>query len=189
MSTLNDSQPAREPLTVGLFIARCKSFGPILLAHFKSHAITWALLAALYSVIHANYRLAINQTPSLPYKLFLISLDEKVETGGLIAFRWHNGAPYPDGYTFTKRLLAGPGDIVARNGRDFTVGGHTLIGKEVGLSLRKLFPNDKLHEGKNTIQLGKYFVAGDHEYSLDSRYNLLGLVDEKDVIGRAYPIF
>jgi conjugal transfer pilin signal peptidase TrbI len=32
-------------------------------------------------------------------------------------------------------------------------------------------------------------VAGDHEYSLDSRYNLLGLVDEKDVIGRAYPIF
>jgi conjugal transfer pilin signal peptidase TrbI len=189
MSTLNKPQPIKQPLTVDLFIERSKFFGPILLNHFKSHAITWALLAALYGVIHANYRLAINQTPSLPYRLFLISLDEKVETGGLIAFRWHNGAPYPDGYIFTKRLLAGPGDIVTRKGRDFTVGDRTLIGKEVGLSLRTLFPNDELHEGKNTLQLGKYFVAGDHEYSLDSRYNLLGLVDKKDVIGRAYPIF
>jgi conjugal transfer pilin signal peptidase TrbI len=63
-----------------------------------------------------------------------------------------------------------------------------LVGKEIGLSLKKLFPNDELREGKNTLQLNKYFVAGDHEYSLDSRYNLLGLVDKKDVIGRAYPI-
>lgn len=189
MSISNNSRSLKEPLTVNLFIERSKSFGPILLNHIKTHAITWALLIALYGVIHANYRLAINQTPSLPYKLFLISLDEKVETGGFIAFRWHNGAPYPDGITFAKQLLAGPGDIVTRNGRDFTVGGRTLIGKEVGLSLRKLFPNDELHDGKNTIQLGKYFVAGDHEYSLDSRYNLLGLVDKKDVIGRAYPIF
>jgi conjugal transfer pilin signal peptidase TrbI len=112
-----------------------------------------------------------------------------VETGGLIAFKWHNGTPYPDGYIFTKRLLASPGEIVTKKGRDFTVGAQTLVGKEIGLSLKKLFPNDELREGKNTIQLNKYFVAGDHEYSLDSRYSLLGLVDKKDVIGRAYPIF
>jgi conjugal transfer pilin signal peptidase TrbI len=185
MSTSNNQQP----LTFDLFIERSKSFGPILLKHIKTHAITWILLVLLYGVIHANYRLAINQTPSLPYKLFLICLDDTVETGGLIAFRWHNGEPYPDGYTFTKRLLAGPGDIVTKKGRDFIVGDRTLVGKEVGLSLKKLFPNNELHEGKNTIQLNKYFVAGDHEYSLDSRYNLLGLVDKKDVIGRAYPIF
>ena len=185
MSTLNNP----EPITLPVFVERTKSFGPILLNHLKSHAMTWVLLVSLYGVIHSNYRLAINQTPSLPYSLFLICLDKKVESGGLIAFRWHNGDPYPDGYTFTKRLLAGPGDIVTKKGRDFTVGDRTLVGKEVGLSLKKLFPNDELHDGKNTIQLGKYFVAGDHEYSLDSRYNLLGLVDEKDVIGRAYPIF
>lgn len=184
MSTLNNHH-----LTLPLFIERTKSFGPILLKHVKSHAITWILLVSLYSVIHSNYRLAINQTPSLPYSVFLICLDKKVEVGGLVAFKWHNGAPYPDGYTFTKRLLAGPGDIVTKNGRNFTVGDRTLVGKEIGLSLKKLFPNDELRDGRNTIQLGKYFVAGDHEYSLDSRYNLLGLVDEKDVIGRAYPIF
>ena len=185
MSTLNEHQP----LTLDLFIERSKSFGPILIKHFKSHAMTWALLISLYGVIHANYQLAINQTPSLPYTLFLICLNDTVETDGLIAFKWHNGAPYPDGYTFTKRLLASPGDVVTKKGRDFIVGDRTLVGKEIGLSLKKLFPNDELHEGKNTIQLNKYFVSGDHEYSLDSRYNLLGLVDKKDVIGRAYPIF
>ena len=185
MSALNN----QHPITVDLFIERSKSFGPILLKHIKTHTVTWALLASLYGVVHANYRLAINQTPSLPYTLFLICLDEKVETGGLVAFRWHSGEPYPDGYTFTKRLLAGPGDIVTKKGRDFIIGDRTLVGKEVGLSLKKLFPNDELHEGKNTIQINKYFVAGDHEYSLDSRYNLLGLVDKNDVIGRAYPIF
>ena len=185
MSTLNEHQP----FTLDLVIERSRSFGPVLVKHIKTHAITWILLILLYGVIHANYRLAINQTPSLPYTLFLISLDEKVETGGLIAFKWHNGDPYPDGYTFTKRLLASPGDVVTKRGRNFVVGDRTLIGKEIGLSLKKLFPNDELHEGKNTIQLNKYFVAGDHEYSLDSRYNLLGLVDRKDVIGRAYPIF
>jgi conjugal transfer pilin signal peptidase TrbI len=185
MSTLNNP----ETLTLPVFVERTKTFGPILLNHLKSHGITWIMVVSLYWVIHSNYRLAINQTPSLPYSLLLICLDKKVETGGLIAFKWHNGEPYPDGYTFTKRLLAGPGEIVTKNGRDFSVGDRTLVGKEVGLSLKKLFPNDELHDGKNTIQLGKYFVAGDHEYSLDSRYNLLGLVDEKDVIGSAYPIF
>ncbi len=97
--------------------------------------------------------------------------------------------PIQTGTRLQNDLLASPGDIVTKKRRDFIVGDRTLIGKEIGLSLKKLFPNDELHEGKNTIQLNKYFVAGDHEYSLDSRYNLLGLVDKKDVIGRAYPIF
>jgi conjugal transfer pilin signal peptidase TrbI len=85
MSTLNNSQP----LTLDLFIERSKSFWPILVRHIKSHAITWGLLIALYGVVHANYRLCINETPSLPYTLFLICLNDTVETGGLIAFKWH----------------------------------------------------------------------------------------------------
>jgi conjugal transfer pilin signal peptidase TrbI len=179
----------KQSLTLIVFFERSKSFVPILVKHFKQHAITWALLVSVYSVVQVNYRLAINQTQSLPYTLFLICLDKTVETGGFIAFRWHNGAPYPDGYTFIKRLAAGPGDIVTKKGRDFILGNRILIGKEKGLSLKELYPNDELRDGVNTIQLNKYFVAGEHDYSLDSRYNLLGLVDKKDVIGRAYPIF
>jgi conjugal transfer pilin signal peptidase TrbI len=139
--------------------------------------------------VHANYRLAFNESPSLPYKIMVIHLNEAVETGGFISFRWHSGFPFPDGSTFTKRLLASPGESVTKSGRDFMVGDRNLLGKEIGLSKKKLFPNDQLKEGKNIIPPDKYFVAGDHEYSLDSRYDLLGLVDKKDVIGRTYPIF
>jgi conjugal transfer pilin signal peptidase TrbI len=171
------------------FVVKARLFMPVLVGHIKSHAISWLLLACLYLVVHANYRLAINQTPSLPYKLFLIHIDEKVVTGGLVAFRTHNVKPYPDGYVFVKRVAASSGDNVEKAGRNFIAGGKTLVGKEVGLSKKILFPNDQLREGKNTLPPNKYFVAGDHEYSLDSRYSLLGLVDEKDVIGRAYPIF
>ena len=58
MSTLNE----RQPLTLELFIVKSKDFGPVLVKHIKTHAITWLLLVSLYGVVHANYRLAINQT-------------------------------------------------------------------------------------------------------------------------------
>jgi|GEM_PF-431694 len=175
--------------TLERFVKNSRLFAPILLSHLKRYGISYLLVWMLYVVAHANYRLSYNETPSLPYTWFLIRLNDTVETGGFIAFKWHSGPPYPDGITFVKRLVALPGEIVTKNGRDFMVGGRTLIGKKIGLSLKPLFPNDELQEGQNTIPIGKYFVAGDHEYSLDSRYNLLGLVDKSDVIGRAYPIF
>jgi conjugal transfer pilin signal peptidase TrbI len=178
-----------QPLTVSEFIERGRAFCPVLAQHIKSHAITWLLAIAMYMLIRANYRLAINETPSLPYNLFLIHLNDIVDTGGLVAFKSHHIEPYPDGYIFVKRIVASSGDTVIKKRRDFVVGDRTLVGKEIGLSKKRLYPNDELHEGKNTIQPGKYFVAGDHEYSLDSRYDLLGLVDENDVIGSAFPIF
>lgn len=168
---------------------RTQTFMPKLLSHVRLHGLVWLLLVALASVIQANYRIAVNRTPSLPYSFYLICLNDAVETGGFIAFNWHNGKPFPDGTVFTKRLLAATGDKVVKHGRDVTVGDVTLHGKEFGITGRRLFPNDQLREGDNIIAKGKYFVAGDHEYSLDSRYGLLGLVDQKEVIGRAYPIF
>lgn len=164
-------------------------FLPMLARHVRVHGLAWLAVVALASVIQANYRIAVNRKPSLPYHVFLIRLNDTVEKGGFVAFRWHHGKPYPDGMAFTKRLLAAPGDVVVREGRDFVIGGTRLEGKEYGMTGRALSPNGQLHDGPNTIPIGKYFVAGDHEYSLDSRYELLGLVDQHDVIGRAYPIF
>lgn len=171
------------------FGQRTLLFMPKLLGHLRANGLAWLLLLTLASVIQANYRIAVNRTPSLPYGFYLICLNDVVETGGFIAFHWHNGKPFPDGTVFTKRLLAATGDKVVKHGRDVTVGDVTLHGKEYGITGRRLFPNDQLREGDNIIPPGKYFVAGDHEYSLDSRYGLLGLVDQKEVIGRAYPIF
>ena len=168
---------------------KVKRFAPLLLGHVRVYWITYVLVAVLATVIQANYRLAINRKPSLPYHGFLICLNDTVVRDGLVAFRWHHGKPYPDGMIFTKRLLAVPGDVVIREGRNFRIGKTVLEGKPYGMTGRTLYPNDQLQEGANTIPLGKYFVAGDHEYSLDSRYSLLGLVDSNEVIGRAIPLF
>jgi conjugal transfer pilin signal peptidase TrbI len=161
----------------------------LLVRHLKSQWLTWLLLFTLYGVIHANYRLVFNQTPSLPFTLLVIALHEPVEAGEYLAFIWHHGPPYPTGHTFVKQVLAGPGDTVIRSGRNFKVNERTLVGQTIGLSLKPLYPNDELSEGTNTIGFNHYFVAGTHKYSLDSRYNLLGLVHKRDVIGRAYPLF
>lgn len=170
-------------------IQQTRTFAPKLIRHVRLHGMAWLLLIALLMAVQANYRIAINRTPSLPYRVYLVCLGDAVPTDGFIAFTWHHGKPFPDGTVFTKRLLASAGEEVVRQGRDFHIGPINLHGKEHGLTGRQLFPNGELQEGVNQIPPGKYFVGGDHAYSLDSRYNLLGLVDQKDVIGRAYPIF
>lgn len=176
-------------LTNMTFSERLTIFSQKLVKHVHQQGVIWLLVIALLTLIQANYRLAVNQTPSLSYKLFLICLHDSVSTGDFIAFTWHHGKPYPDGVTFVKRLLASTGDKVIKQGRVFIIGNVTLYAQEVGLTGRQLYANTQLKEGRNEIAPGKYFVAGDHPYSLDSRYNLLGLVEQSEVIGRAYPLF
>lgn len=72
------------------FIEWGRAFCPVLAQPLKSHAITRLLAAGMYLIIHANYRLAINQPPNLPNNLFLIHLNDKVEIGGLDVFKSHH---------------------------------------------------------------------------------------------------
>jgi conjugal transfer pilin signal peptidase TrbI len=167
---------------------RCASFMPLLLGHFKTHLLAWVFAALAFCLFQANYRVGVNLTPSLPFKLFLIHFNEPVGVGDYVAFHWHGGPPYPDGIVFTKRVAGAAGDRVFRVGRQFAVNGQTFFAKEYGMTGRPLNPAN-LPEGASTIPHGKYWVMGTHEYSLDSRYELLGLVDGKYMVGRAYPIF
>ncbi len=171
------------------FSVKAGLFLPEVGRHVRTHWAAWALLVALGSITQANYRLCLNMSPSLPNTLFVIKLNDRIVQGGYVAYAWHGGGPYPAGMTFVKRVLAGPGDNVTRRGRDYVAGGRTLVGKARGMTGRALFPNEALKEGLNILPPSRYFVAGDHEYSLDSRYSLAGLVHEDEVIGRAYPIF
>lgn len=169
---------------------KLKNFSFLLWKHLRRFFITYVLIFCLFSLFKENYRFAINETPSLPYSLLLIHFNEPPERDGLVAFAWHGGEPYPDGYTFVKRLRAIPGDRITKRGRDFIIGNDRIVGLEVGqFTKRALSPNQELKEGVNVVPDGKYFVTGDHESSLDSRYSLLGLVSEEDVIGSAYVIF
>ena len=168
--------------------ARALGFARLLAGHLRRQGLAWGLAILVFALFETNYRLGINVSDSLPQTLFLIHLNEPVGRGDYAAFRYHGGPPYPDGTIFVKRVGAAPGDPVVRAGRHFTIGGVALYAQEWGLTGAHLFPNP-LPEGESTIPPGKLFVMGSHEYSLDSRYSQLGLVDQADLVGRAHPLF
>lgn len=168
---------------------KARGFLGLLAAHLRRQWPAWLLSVAACQLATANYRLGYNSTPSLPQKWFLIHLNEPVtDDGQYLAFRWHGGRPYPDGIIFTKRVAGRFGDRVQRDGRHFAVNGLDFHALEFGMTGRRLDPFD-IEEGTTVIPRDKYWVYGTHENSLDSRYSLLGFVDQQDVVGRAYPIF
>lgn len=177
-------EPRRRHLS-----GKVSRFLGLMAGHLRRQWPAWLLLVALCQLAAANYRLGHNATPSLPQKWFLIHLNEPVtDNGQYLAFRWHGGPPYPDGIIFTKRVAGRFGDRVERDGRHFAVNGLAFRALEFGMTGRRLDPFD-LGEGTTVIPRDKYWVYGTHEHSLDSRYSLLGFVDQQDVVGRAYPIF
>jgi conjugal transfer pilin signal peptidase TrbI len=182
------SSNPRARLTPALLRQRCARFAPLLLGHCKTHLSGWLFAGLAFYLFQANYSIGYNATPSLPFKLFLIHYREPVRDGDYIAFRWHGGKPYPDGMVFAKRVAGTAGDTVFREGRRFTVNGQAFAAKEVGMTGRPLNPAN-LPEGRSVIPQGKHWVMGTHEFSLDSRYDLVGLVGQENVVGRAYPIF
>jgi hypothetical protein len=76
--------------------------------HVKKHLPAYLLVAVCYHLFKANYLIGWNETPSLPYTLFVIHKNEPVNTGDYAAFRWHGGHPFPDGSLFTKRVKGKP---------------------------------------------------------------------------------
>jgi len=177
-----------NPMTPAIFVERARTFLPLLSGHFRRQWPAWALAGVAFHFFQANYGIGYNSTPSLPFKLFLIHYNEPVNNGDYIVFHWHGGEPYPDGYLFTKRVVGTAGDTVLRRGREFRVNGQQFHANEYGITGRELYPVD-LPEGESIIPEQRYWVAGTHTFSLDSRYGLLGLVKQQDFVGRAYPIF
>ena len=190
MQTSGNKPWPRLPLAAewtGLF-DKARSFKGLMALHLRRHAIAYLLLAGCYLIFSANYLIGWNETPSLPFKLFVIHKNEPVNNGDYAAFRWHGGHPFPDGSIFTKRVVGGEGDPIERAGSSFTVNGHLFVAKARGQTGKPLSPNP-LPEGASTVPPGSHWVAGTHEYSFDSRYSQVGFIKKEDVIGRAYPLF
>jgi conjugal transfer pilin signal peptidase TrbI len=169
-------------------LGKAESFIGLLVRHVKRHLLAYLLVAACYHLFKANYLVGWNETPSLPFTLFVIHKNEPVNNGDYVAFRWHGGPPFPDGSLFTKRVVGSQSDPVERAGKSFTVNRQSFVAKDHGMTGKALSPNP-LPEGASTVPRDSYWVAGTHEYSFDSRYSQVGFVKQEDVVGRAYPIF
>lgn len=166
---------------------------------------------SLHLVSH-SWGLSINSKGDkcLPYSVYIIKKGQRPLVGQYIAFRSRGITHFPDGKLWAKELTASWGDrveaevlvgadkvqeTVFRNSMPIKLGvkGYVHVyyqnGKEprvftVYATDSDLRPLPMMED--IVIPQGKYFVTTPAQRSLDSRY--WGLVDEKDVVGRAIPV-
>ena len=158
----------RQPLMMGLVIL----------------GITSLIVSAL--IVVSSWRVAINVTPSLPGHVYLIDLKDKTPvTEGLIAFKARAMQPIPDGVTVIKVVRGVSGDLVTVINRRVEVNGRWVAhAKPTSRTGEPLVPI-----ATQTIPNGRVFVYAPHPDSFDSRYAVPGLIEESQIIGRAYELF
>lgn len=151
-----------------------------------------AMLAALLVATAVTYialkwerswYLSINWTESLSHWAFIVDRNADPVIGDFIDF-----TPPPNAYyqniNFVKQIVAGPGDVVACQGRAF------LIRDEI-VAIAKTHS-----QGGDPLSLGPcgevpedhFFVLTPHKDSFDSRYGEIGYVARTSIRGVARPI-
>ena len=163
---------------------------PETLARRRAGLVLCAIVAGIALVqgaaaIGDRYKLALNETQSLPAWAFVIDRSQRdPQRGQFFAFAAPPNPYYPAGFPFTKQVLGVPGDTVTVRGRAFFIGG-----KPVG------FAKSADRDGRSVVMAsggiippGHYFMATPSRDSLDSRYAVIGLIERSRLIDRAYPV-
>jgi len=148
----------------------------------KQNVYILLMLTVLYVTVKFGY--ASNITESLPYKHFFIVRHTKVAVGDYIIFDAPKYSKYA-GMKLIKQVVGMVGDEV------LTEGEHVFVnGEDVGVAKKHSKAGEALTITQELqIPVGKYYVATPHIDSYDSRYAEFGLIDEKDIIGIAYPLW
>lgn len=170
----------------------------LVLAHYKKWWKAYTLPVLGVAIASIFIRIDINVTPSLPDHLFITvkGTPSKVERGDYIVFRWHGGGPIPEGLHMCKIVAGVPGDIVRMDdNRKFYVtnaSSQSALANEQFVGYAKTYSREgkplQASEG-GVIPEGRYYVMAPHPDSLDSRYQISGLVSHDAIIGRTYAIF
>lgn len=167
--------------------SRAWSFGLLLKQHLRLHWVLYLLIPVAFAMFQQNYRIGINETPSLPQTFFLIHKRAPVGKGDYVSFRIPptvGPVKFNHNMILTKVVVGVAGDVVTVDNRVVFVNG-TPVGYAKELSLKKE-PLDPIEPV--TVPAGHFYVLGLHKDSLDSRYTLVGLVPSANIIGRAFPI-
>lgn len=172
-------------------VEKIRTFTPLFGAWLKRGWIWLAALVAAMLVMQHFITFGVNASQSLgQYTLFMVlKWDKDIHRGDLMAFEYTGTNPYDKGLSWVKRASGVPGDNVTREGRDFFVNG-TAMGTARTTGKRGVLAGQELELGPTgQIPQGRYYVQGDHEDSLDSRYALMGWVPTERIKGRAIVIF
>lgn len=177
--------PSSEHMDHLPLTTRTVQFGRLFWAHLRVYWIAYAMLSACAVMFAKNYRIGLNQTPSLPQSIFLIHLNEPAKMGDYIAFHTPAGAGFGHDAILTKIVAGVAGDVVTVVDRVVSVNG-----RPVGFAKPKSLKGDSLEPiPPSVIGDGQVYVMGLHKDSLDSRYSMVGLVSLRSAVGRAIPIW
>jgi signal peptidase I len=128
----------------------------------------------------------ISETRSLEHTVFLLGYHHprEIERGEYLQFGL-KGDPHVGDRVLIKRVVGVPGDEVetTADGRYLVNGVLVAVAKPYSLEGERL----TWFRFRGQIPAGRYFVCGEHKDSYDSRY--FGLVDARDVVSMAYPVF
>ncbi|MBP9708978.1 MAG: signal peptidase I [Oligoflexales bacterium] len=145
------------------------------------------LLASIYMAISQWAFLSIKVTESIDGKLFLVLVDQPPKKGDLVMFKAKKSLVDVIGMgQWTKFVCGVEGDVISHRERTTFIN-NVKVGEAVTRS--KLFKKDMEMTDDGVIPKGFVFVCGTHKKSFDSKYKLVGLVDEKTFIGRAIRLF
>lgn len=127
---------------------------------------------------------AVNATHSLPQTLFVVHQKALPKRNQHISFTASEQSKFP-GRNLTKIVKGVPGDEVTVQGQAIFINGNYIAtAKTLSQDGQPLAP---IRQG--TIPKAHYFVWTPHKDSYDSRYQSLGLIHEKDIVGVAYPVW
>lgn len=158
----------------------------VLYEHLCRQYKTYILLLLAYLAFSLRYEFAVNASFSLPGTLYLIEKGDFPKRGEYVAFTYQSDFLYPQGTRFLKRVMGTAGDSVQSSGHKYYVNGK-FVGEAKpttsnGRPIRELGFNGE-------IPAGYYYAMADHPLSLDSRYEVVGLVSASQVIGKAFRLF
>lgn len=183
------------------------------------YLISALLIALIFFLIFKNlsdrYIIAFTRDGHycLPYSTWFIIKGEKPGRGDYVSFAGHDIPNFADGVKWVKIMSGMPGDQVrtvtipvlerASNMELLVVNGLPVRKRLQGRVYLQTSPKDVVFEYRvfekdtlgrslpiidnQTIPPGHFFVSTPAPRSFDSRY--WGLINEKDILGKAYPIF
>jgi len=152
----------------------------------------WAMafIAVVSTCVAPFYTIAINLDHSLPGHVFLIHKGEYPQKGELVAFEFQGYEPwFPKGTIFVKKLSGTAGDIVTATNTQECLS-YKVNDTIIGCARTKTNSGHILKPGPTgRVPEGRIVVRGTSYDSFDSRYDGVGWIQVKQVIGHAHLIF
>jgi conjugal transfer pilin signal peptidase TrbI len=144
------------------------------------------VLAGLLLFAWPRYRITVNLTKSVPFKVFLIDVGNKSPVrGDYVVFKWRGGAGYEAETQFIKRVEGIGGQAISRVGRvvmiDNVPVARALERSPKGTVLEPI--------AAQSIGAEAFYVSSDGRDAFDSRYEAFGLIHRNEIIGAAWALF